>query len=259
MKDKNLEMRNAERKQKMEKETLFIAKIEDKLKKYQKTHEIQTTYFLDPAEVVRIKRMVRIVPYCFYGGRSLAERVILMIGTEDKMDAQKELAMVTIEANEPLKHREVLGSVLGLGVKREMVGDIVINESRADILVRKEIVFYVLQNLNQIGRQKVQVYQNDLENIVEEEDNEKEICITVPSLRMDAIISGGIGCSRETSAQLIKTQKVKCNHVLATNQSKAMQEGDVLSVRGYGRLIVANILGTTQKGRIKIRLKKKGV
>ena len=241
----------------MKKEQLPLIKVLDKIKIFEKKQEITHTNFLDPAEQIEIQNVIRKVPHTLVGGYIEAERKVLVIGSaEEETKPYDFLKVIRIEANKNLSHRDILGSLLGLGIKREMIGDILINANLADIIVLKEISSYVLQNLNKIGKEKVKAYEHKLEELLQVENTKKEIKTTVASLRVDAIVSCGIGVSREISSKLIQTQKVKLNHKLLENASKKISEGDILSIRGYGRLELVSILGETRKDRVRIILKR---
>ena len=241
----------------MKKEQLPLIKVLDKIKIFEKKQEITHTNFLDPAEQIEIQNVIRKVPHTLVGGYIEAERKVLVIGSaEEETKPYDFLKVIRIEANKNLSHRDILGSLLGLGIKREMIGDILINANLADIIVLKEISSYVLQNLNKIGKEKVKAYEHKLEELLQVKKKKKEIKTTVASLRVDAIVSCGIGVSREISSKLIQTQKVKLNHKLLENASKKISEGDILSIRGYGRLELVSILGETRKDRVRIILKR---
>lgn len=154
-------------------------------------------------------------------------------------------------------HRSVLGSVLGLGIKREMIGDIIVQNNLCDIIVSKNVAEYILNNFKFVGHEKVSVKEISLDEILIPEDASKEVKTTVSSLRIDNIISAGYGISREKSAALVKGEMVKLNHVMVKSAVKALREGDLISVRGKGRLEVREIGGTSKSGRIKIILARK--
>lgn len=156
--------------------------------------------------------------------------------------------------NGVLSHRSVLGSVLGLGIKREMIGDIIVQNNLCDIIVSKNIAEYILNNLKFVGHEKVQVQEISLDQITIPEDSSKEVKTTVSSLRIDNIISAGYGISREKSSALIKGEMVKLNHVIIKSAVKTVHEGDLISVRGKGRLEIREIGGMSKSGRIKIVL-----
>lgn len=245
----------------MKKEQLTIAKIADKIKKYKKTGCACSTNFLDPAESIDAENIIRELPYCFFGGFEEAERKILVIGSEDEGFAKDFLEVITIEildtkSEKTLSHRSILGSLLGLGLNRDVLGDIIIKGGRADFFIVKDISKYILQNLEFVGKEKVKVYKNSYDNLLKLESLAKEIKTTVASLRADAIISVAIGVSREVSSKLIQNQKVKLNYKLLENTSKQIKLGDIISVRGYGRIELVEVLGETRKDRIRVVLKR---
>ena len=126
-----------------------VSKVRDKIRFYEKTDIISSTNFLTPAEVEEALPVLRGKEFCLSGGFEEAERRIIIIGTKD--DVIYEFCnCLRIEARDVIKlsHRDVLGSVLGLGIKREMLGDIIVNENVCDIIVMREMCEYVLNNLN---------------------------------------------------------------------------------------------------------------
>lgn len=155
-----------------------------------------------------------------------------------------------------LGHRDILGSVLGLGVDREVVGDIIATKDFARIIVDKKMADYFSANLVQIGNVSVKTELDELENISPKEERIKEIRATVASLRADSIAAAGFGMSRSKAAQEISAEKIKLNWQTVKNSSQTIKAGDVLSMRGRGRLEVSEITGQTKKGRIGILLKR---
>ena len=235
----------------------FLAdKIADKVNKFYETGEVQVTNFLDPAELVEISATIRYVEHVAYGGFDGAERKVLIIGTENVED-NSHLAVIRIESANKISHRSVLGSLLGLGVKREMLGDIVIKDNFCDIVIVRSILEFMLTNVKYVGREKVKVQEVQIADIIVPEDTSKEIRTTVSSLRIDSVISAGFGISREQSASLVKGECVKINHVVTTGTAKSVKVGDLISVRGKGRLEVTEIVGQSRSGRVKIVLRKK--
>ncbi len=235
----------------------FLAdKISDKVNKFYETGEVQVTNFLDPAELVEVRGVIKYVETCAFGGFDVAERAVILIGAEE-WDFSEILTAIRITATDNLSHRAILGSVLGLGIKREVLGDIVVSENVCDIIVLKSIAEYILNNLKYVGREKVSLTEIGLNDIMILEDTSKEIRTTVSSLRIDSVISAGFGISREKSAEFVKNECVKINHIQISSTSKSVKEGDLISVRGKGRLEVVSTNGTSRSGRVKIVLKKK--
>lgn len=241
----------------MDKSKLALARAFDKVRQYEKTFEVCCTSFLDPAEQAEVTSAVKSVLYNLYGGYEGAERKILIIGTDEPGEVGDFLEVVSIECNEALTHRSVLGSVLGLGVKREMIGDIIINEKCADVIVLGSISNYIANNLKMVGREKVHTKKKSISELIIAHKEEKEIKMTVPSMRLDAVVSSGFGVSREKASNLIEAELVNLNYKVVKSNSKNVSVGDLISVRGYGRLELKEIIGETRKNRIRITLIKK--
>lgn len=233
-------------------------KIADKVEQFYKDGKVVATNFLDPSELVSVQKEVKYVEHCMWGGFDDAERKIIIIG-EEQVDAEKQefVTVIRIKAVEKLSHRSVLGSVLGLGIKREMLGDMLVQENLCDIIVMKNLATYIINNLKFVGRDKVEVSEIAFSELIVPTNLSKEVKTTVSSMRVDAVISAGFGISREKSLALIKGECVKINHVMVKSAVKAVHEGDLISVRGHGRLELQSVGGTSKSGRIKIVLARK--
>ena len=155
-----------------------------------------------------------------------------------------------------LSHGDVLGSLMSLGVERECIGDIIATKDFARIIVDKKMSDYFIANLTKIGNVAVKTSADELENISPKEERVKEIKATVASLRVDSIAAAGFGMSRSKAATEISAEKVKLNWQTVKNASQSVKEGDILSMRGRGRLEVAEIRGQTKKGRTGVLLKR---
>ncbi|MBR1729519.1 MAG: RNA-binding protein [Selenomonadaceae bacterium] len=155
-----------------------------------------------------------------------------------------------------LSHSDVLGSIMSLGVDREHIGDIIATKESAKILVDKKMAEYFTANLTQIGGTSVKTVIDELSSIAAKEERCKEIRATVASLRIDSIAAAGFGMSRSKAAAEIDAEKVKLNWQTVKNASQSIKEGDILSMRGRGRLEVAEIRGLTKKGRTGVLLKR---
>ena len=184
-----------------------------------------------------------------------AERQILIVGAQvDEKEFYEDefLSIIEVKANEKIEHRQVLGSVLGTGISRDVIGDIVIKDNIANIIVSKKISKYIIQNLDKVGKEKVLVREIKKDEILEVSKNFKEIKTTVASLRIDAVISACFGISRELSSKLIDGEKVILNYKAVSSSTKQVKQGDLISVRGYGKFLVSEILGTTRKDRTRV-------
>lgn len=196
----------------------------------------------------------------FDGGFIGAERQRVAFCHEDFAGTPAfEIAVIKSEWNGEfarLSHRDVLGSILSLGVDRECIGDIIATKDFARIIVDKKMSDYFVANLTQIGGTSVKTSLDELENIAPKVERVKEIRATVASLRADSIAAAGFGMSRSKAAADISAEKVKLNWQTVKNSSQSVKEGDILSMRGRGRLEVSEIRGQTKKGRIGVLLKR---
>ena len=196
----------------------------------------------------------------FDGGFRGAERQRVAFCHEDFQGTPNfEIAVIKAEWNgefSRLGHRDVMGSVLGLGVDREVVGDIIATKDFAKIIVDKKLADWFAANLTQIGSTPVKTIVDELESIAPKEERTKDIRATVASLRADSIAAAGFGMSRSRAAAEIAAEKIQLNWQTVKNASQSIKEGDVLSMRGRGRLEVTEIRGQTKKGRIGVILKR---
>ena len=155
-----------------------------------------------------------------------------------------------------LTHRDVLGSILGLGLKRDVFGDLLVSEGTAQIIIDTTIAPFVQQNLAKVGAAPVDTAAMALSDIKGREEKVKEIRTTVASLRLDTIAAAGFGLSRTKMAADIAADKLKVNWQSAKGPAQTITAGDVISMRGRGRLEVCEIIGQTRKGRMSVCLKR---
>ena len=220
--------------------------------------------FLDPRGqeiALGIVRGTGSLLYRFGGGYRGAERQRLAIFPDyypsDRVEIP--LAAVSIKGTadfSEVTHRDVLGAVLGCGIKREKIGDVLITGQGAQVIMTPGIVPAVVHNLQAIQKVPVLVSEIDIEQLEAVPKQLKEIRATVASLRLDAVASAGYGTSRNQMVREIKAGKVKVDWKSVDNPAYGIEVGDILSIRGRGRLEVAQQLGLTRKGRISLLLKR---
>ncbi len=239
----------------MEKGNLSKIKILDKIRQYEKTGDIQYTDFLDPAELIESKSTYDKYIHIEFGGFKESERKILLIGSDSIDDVKEAIKIIKIISPKKLSHREVLGSVLGLGLKRDVIGDIIINDNVANLFVASSIFKYIVQNLDRVGKEKIKLEEIGYEEILEKKEEFTEFKTTVASLRIDSAISSAYGLSRAQAVTLVDSGRVKINYLDCNSSSKQVRENDLISVRGFGRFIIEEVLGETKKGRTSIKLK----
>ncbi|RFU63354.1 YlmH family RNA-binding protein [Peribacillus glennii] len=151
-----------------------------------------------------------------------------------------------------IDHRQVLGTLMSLGLKREKFGDIIISGDHIQFLAAAEIEDYLLANLEKIGKASVSLKKIDFEEILQPDEQWDEQTITVSSMRMDAIISSALNLSRQKAQALVESGKVKLNFKQTESSSIECLEGDILSIRGFGRCRILSVDGKTKKEKWKV-------
>lgn len=147
-----------------------------------------------------------------------------------------------------LEHPDVLGALLSLGLGREKFGDIRLDNSTAQFAIASEVEDYVRANLTSIGKVKVYVEAlNSSEMLLPNEEVWTDEMMTVSSMRLDTVIASVFNISRQKSAALINSGKVKVNFTIRENISFELHELDLLSIRGFGRFMIKAIEGRTKK------------
>ncbi|MEG1415312.1 MAG: YlmH/Sll1252 family protein [Clostridium sp.] len=151
---------------------------------------------------------------------------------------------------EKVGHRDYLGSILALGIKREKIGDIIVSDSGAIVLAHEDVSSYIEINLTKVKNSGVRIKEISLENLDVKSVVLKEESVNVTSLRLDAVIASMYNISRSKAQTLIKGGEVKINSVIAIDVSKVLSENDVITVRGFGKSKVGQIVATTKKERL---------
>ncbi|MCX7710145.1 MAG: YlmH/Sll1252 family protein [Clostridia bacterium] len=244
---------------------VFIAKILDKAFRTEKYKEVTNSDFLDPYQRKLVENVVsdcKELNYSFFGGYDGAERQIVFFRPTFMSDEPEEslgklsLLRITLNSRENLSHRDYLGSLMGLGIKREKIGDILVKEESCDVVVFTEIADYISMNLQKVGNAKVETSVIEIRELQTSQPKVKEISATVASLRLDSVASYGYGMSRSKMLEYIKADKVSLNWETTNSPTKLVKAGDTISIRGKGRVVVDSIGGLTKKGRVGIILKK---
>ena len=155
-----------------------------------------------------------------------------------------------------ITHRDVLGSLMGLGIERTNFGDIIMQTGGAQLIVDAAMADYVKQNFTKIAMVSVSVDDMDIAEIQPKEEKIKEIRTTVASLRLDAVASSGFSVSRTKVVSSINAGLVQVNWQPAKGPAQEVKEGDIISLRGRGRMKIEEITGTSRKGRIGVYLKR---
>ncbi len=244
-----------------EKELMAMRRLLDLIEVTINRHSINYTDFLEPHMIKfgeSILNRFEEISYSIEGGFSNSERKVIIIYSwyhfyENKTDSP--LNGLEIKGNiENLDHRDVLGSILGLGIVRDKIGDIGFFKDSIKVSLLKDISSFVLYNLKKIKKENVEVALIDPDDLGEIVQEGTEKFIIISSMRLDSLISEAYNISRKDAQKLIESNLVKLNYAFETKTHKSIEEGDLVSVRGKGRFQIKKVEGLTKKERIKLIL-----
>lgn len=243
-------------------EKLLIARAADAAELCERQYAIKAMGFLSPAEAAVIKKNMPSadVKKFFFGGYPDAERKLFVALPEyaEDADAVEFIAVLEITGREigGLSHRDYLGSILGLGIKREKIGDILVYEDRAVVFVLEDIADYIMLNLDKIGRCGIKTRKIEIADLELPKRRTEEINATVASMRLDCIAAAALRLSRSKVMEVLASGRVSLNWIECKNPSAPVNAGDTLSVRGVGRFRVGEDARETKKGRLAVKIEK---
>ncbi len=191
--------------------------------------------------------------YLFFGGYGNSERKMLGLFFDEPSESSFPISAIEFSFRkcDKLTHRDFLGSLMSLGIERETVGDILVEDGRAVVFVKTELSDYVKSQISKVGRIGVKVADADLSKLPQGRGFEEKTYI-VSSLRLDNIVAAVCKLSREKTRTVIMSDSVCVNFEETKNVSLNLKEDDVFTIRGKGKFVLKSILGTTGKGRIRI-------
>ena len=242
-------------------ERLLYARVLDKLQQAEQRNIPAHTAFLTPQEQAGVETLVNLSGgrAVFTGGYVGAERKILVClpdWMEEDDSSELRFLRCAFRPEHGLTHRDILGSLMGLGVKRESVGDILVGEESCDLVVMDTVADFLLQNWVSAGRAPLRVTEVDGHDLHIPQAKCQEIRDTVAALRLDAVAATGFRMSRGKAAELIAAGRVEVNWKVCTKGDKLLTAGDTVSARGFGKFELAEVGGTTKKGRTSILVKR---
>ncbi len=238
-------------------ETELKRRLKDLYLRTSSANRICATHFLDPAEAAEAEDFIRFHPDAnciFAGGYENAERARLFFLPDyiDKEDfpANEHIHAIKITCSfgKPT-HRDFLGALMNLGIKRETIGDILVSDDCAYIVCTPQISGFITDNLTKVGRLGIKCTLCTLNEIHAVAPEYDVISGTVATLRVDAAVGLAFSISRTKAAELIADGRLSVNHREQLNVSATLCEGDLLSMRGFGRAKLVNIGGLSKKGR----------
>ena len=251
---------------------LLISKFFDKIDLCEKTNKIETTDFLNELEQNIIKKVINLaeIDNCvFSGGFDDADRKLAVIYPEKmrnifendnfKFDTIFSVFRIKIPEQDvkSFNHSVYLGGIIKLGIKREKIGDILVFDDGADIIVKKETEKFLYANLQTLTRFRDADVDNILlADVINTEKKFEDIKLITSSLRLDNIVSELARTSRNKANEIIEQERVLINYEQESKNTKLVKEKDVVTIRGKGKFIIDEVIGNTKKGNYIIMVKK---
>ncbi len=255
-----------------EEDQLLVSKLLDKIEFCQKRNSVEYTDFLDIRQrgiLEKILQFIKCTNYETYGGYENAERTMIILYPEklEKVFENKQfdyntiLQVIRIKLPNDMRgkynHRDYLGAVIKVGIKREKVGDILVSIDGADMIVSNDVADYLKTSLSELTRfSKSEFEKVNLEDIYMAPQQTEIFNIIIPSMRVDSVVSELIKTSRSKIIEIINQERVFVNCEVVLKNSKMLKENDKITVRGKGKFKVNKILNTTKRGNLVLEVEK---
>lgn len=242
---------------------LLLARVWDKYEQTERKNIPSATVFLSPRERQLAQAMLNAAGvrsgYLFDGGYEGAERTVLLFlpgWAEEPAGDELVFLRASFHGGEGLTHRDILGSLMGLGVERDRLGDILVSPHSADIIAAPSLRDFFLREWTEAGRVKLTVAEIAREELLLPQVQVKVLRDTVSSLRLDAVAAAAFSVSRGKAAELIAAGRVNLDHVPCLKPDKPVAEGAVLTARGFGKAKLKEVGGLSKKGRTGITIER---
>ncbi|MCM8711015.1 YlmH/Sll1252 family protein [Clostridium sp. SYSU_GA19001] len=238
----------------------LLSNIYDKIKLAEKiTGPVFTNEYYGPniwKAVINLKREFNTGIYA-YGVFEDCERRMLSFSKEEVYTYPIKVIKITNKSKfQKLKHKDYLGAVMALGIKREKFGDLIVKDNCCYGAFCEDIAEFIVYNLNSVGKCPciVEILEEaDIENI---KVNTEDFQLISTSLRLDSIVSALCNISRAKSVDVIRSGKVLVDYMEVYEKDKLVEFSSTVTIRGYGKYKIVEESGSTQKGRLKLFIRK---
>ncbi len=202
------------------------------------------------------------VPYAVWGGAEGCERVMVRFGDADTVGYAEEpfpiaclhVTPASPKFAEPLSHRDCLGALMNLGIKRECLGDILVRDGSIYLFCLEKMADYIAEHLTKIRNTTVSAARGEAPGAVT--DKREEVLLHIASPRADAVVAHAYNLSRTDAAELFTGRRVFLDGRLCERVSAEIKAGCQVTVRGYGRFVYNGEVGTSRKGKLLVRIEK---
>lgn len=247
----------------MDEMSVLLHRVEDLCRRSQDQCMQVHTCFLTGGELAAAQRVVKGYPDVegvSVGGFAECDRNMLCIFPSflpfQADEVPLDILKITLRSQDRLSHRDYLGSLLGLGVHRERIGDIYCFPGHAFAAVDHSIAAYLASQLEKVGRCSVQEVCTVSADEVCIQREYEDITDTIPSPRLDCVVASVAKMPRAKAQELIHSGLVEVDHICRTKNDQEVASGHVLSIRGRGRYIIDDMSQMTRKGRLVLRARK---
>ncbi|USS89462.1 RNA-binding protein [Fructilactobacillus cliffordii] len=237
----------------------FLRQASDWLERAQTEYRPILTDFLNARERYLLTTLVNRQPEIHIqtdGGYLHAEMQRALLFPEYFTPKRSDFELALLEINYPVKfatleHRQVLGSLMGSGIERNVLGDIITDGTRWQLITKQEIAPYLQQMVTEMGRTKVKLERRTFTELLHVHDDFQSVHTTLPSLRIDVVIATLFRISRAVAKDLVTRGKVRLNWFTYDKPDYELALHDLVSVRGFGRIKLNENDGFSKKGKIK--------
>ncbi len=249
----------------MDNESLLKNKIMDAASRSFRQNIYTYTNFLDINEQSVFSQMKNTLSFTAFrtsGGSEACERQMVQFGSYETLGYEEDFPITLIKISpliekyaESLSHRDYLGALMNLGIKREMLGDIIIKDKCAYLYCVSHISDFIIDNLSTVKHTHIQCAKTDI-NDIECSPELEEIEVLSASERIDAAVAGLTKLSRSQAVGLFRARKIFINSRQMENNSYQLKPGDILVIRGTGKFIYQGCGKETKKGRVYLSFRK---
>jgi RNA-binding protein YlmH len=246
-------------------EKSFVDRASEWVVRAAERHETKRTDFLDPRQAHILFTLANRHPdvqVMLNGGNANAERKKAIVAPDYKTLDDEDLGIVVLDIASDdrriaeLDHGDYLGALLGLGIKRDKIGDLHVTEEGCHALIAEEIGDFLIGHMKQAHRIDVNVSVRPLSALREVVSKIEEQVLSVASMRLDGVASDVFRLSRTKIVAPIKAGRCRVSWKPVEDPSHPLKAGDVVSMKGFGRFKVLEVEGVSKSGRIRVRIGK---
>lgn len=237
------------------------SQIENLCQRAKSQNRLQHSFFLDPMRQIEAMAIAKThdILAVLWGGYPESERKMLFLlpdyMKEEEIQQTNVLSALSLHVSgSGLSHRDYLGGILGTGIKRPWIGDILVGEKQALVYAETKMADYLQTSLNKIGRMSVSIDTASSDDWTAYENDGEQVQCSVSALRLDAVVAAVFQTSRGNVQEWIQSGDVSLNWTPCLQSSKTLHVEDTISIRRKGRAVIEKVGGQSRKGRLFIHV-----